>query len=124
MFTSAKAKVFASYVKFGAIPEHFSLSSKEQIDELLMTQVLWQKSMRKVMNENQVLRAFFWLKNLRQNDYLIESVLKWTLYLGRKHNKFSQSAALDVKVYVTDFFLFARLNLPNVLINIAKKKFQ
>ena len=34
------AKVFASYIKFGAIPEHFSLSSKEKIDELLVTQVL------------------------------------------------------------------------------------
>ena len=25
------------------------------------------------------------------------------------------------KVYMTDFFLFARLNLPNVLISVAKK---
>ena len=62
-----------------------------------MTQVLWQKSKRKVMNENQVLRAFFWVKDLRQNDYLIKSVHKWT-YLGRKHNKFSQPAALGFKV--------------------------
>ena len=38
--TLALAKVFASYMKFGAIPEHFSLSTKEKIDELLMTQVL------------------------------------------------------------------------------------
>ena len=38
--TLALAKVFASYIKFGAIPEHFSLSSKEKIDELLTTQVL------------------------------------------------------------------------------------
>ena len=57
--TLALAKVFASYIKFGAIPEHFYLSFKENIDELLMTQVLPQKSKRKVMNENQVLRAFF-----------------------------------------------------------------
>ena len=28
-----------------------------------------------------------------------------------------------VKVYMTDFFLFARLNLPNVLISVAKKIF-
>ena len=27
------------------------------------------------------------------------------------------------KVYMTDFFLFARLNLPNVLISVAKKIF-
>ena len=26
-----------------------------------------------------------------------------------------------LKVYMTDFFLFARLNLPNVLISVAKK---
>ena len=51
--TSALAKVFASYIKSGAIPEHFSSSSKEKIDEFLRTQVLWQKSKRKVMNENQ-----------------------------------------------------------------------
>ena len=49
----------SSYIKFGASPEHFSLSSKEKIDELLRTQVLWQKSKRKVMNQNQGLRAFF-----------------------------------------------------------------
>ena len=28
------------------------------------------------------------------------------------------------KVYMTDFFLFARLNLPNVLISVAKKIFR
>ena len=28
-----------------------------------------------------------------------------------------------VKVYMTDFFKFARLNLPNVLISVAKKLF-
>ena len=28
------------------------------------------------------------------------------------------------KVYMTDFFLFARLNLPNVLISVAKKFFR
>ena len=28
-----------------------------------------------------------------------------------------------LKVYMTDFFLFARSNLPNVLISIAKKIF-
>ena len=28
-----------------------------------------------------------------------------------------------VKVYITDFFLFAQLNLPNVLISVAKKIF-
>ena len=28
----------SSYIKFGASPEHFSLSSKEKIDELLTTQ--------------------------------------------------------------------------------------
>ena len=28
-----------------------------------------------------------------------------------------------VKVYMTDFFLFARLNLPNVLISVAKNFF-
>ena len=31
---------------------------------------------------------------------------------------------LVLKVYMTDFFLFARLNLPNVLISVAKKKFR
>ena len=30
---SALAKVFASYIKLGAIPGHFSLSSKEKMDE-------------------------------------------------------------------------------------------
>ena len=29
-----------------------------------------------------------------------------------------------VKVYMTDFFLFARLNLSNVLISVAKKFFR
>ena len=32
-FISALAKVFASYIKLGAIPGHFSLSSKEKMDE-------------------------------------------------------------------------------------------
>ena len=35
----------------------------------------------------------------------------------------SLNANLFFKVYMTDFFLFARLNLPNVLISIAKKNF-
>jgi len=39
-FTSAFAKVFANYIKWGAIPGHFSLSSKEKWMNLLMTQVL------------------------------------------------------------------------------------
>ena len=30
---------------------------------------------------------------------------------------------LYFKVYMTDFFLFARLNLPNVLISVPKKFF-
>ena len=30
---------------------------------------------------------------------------------------------LVLKVYMTDFFLFAQLNLPNVLISVAKKIF-
>ena len=58
-------KVFATYTKFGAIPEHFSLSSKEKIDELLRTQVLWEKSKHKVMNENQ---------DLHQGEMLLLSV--------------------------------------------------
>ena len=29
----------------------------------------------------------------------------------------------EIKVYMTDFFFFARLNLPNVLISVAKKIF-
>ena len=33
------------------------------------------------------------------------------------------SEAGSLKVFMTDFFLFARLNLPNVLISVAKKKF-
>lgn len=31
--TSALAKVFASYIILGAFPGHFSLSSKEKMDE-------------------------------------------------------------------------------------------
>ena len=33
-------------------------------------------------------------------------------------------AGITVKVYMTDLFLFARLNLPNVLTSIAKKLFR
>ena len=32
-FTSALANVFASYIKLGAIPGHFLLSSKEKLGE-------------------------------------------------------------------------------------------
>ena len=32
-FTLALGKVFASYIKLGAIPGHFSLSSTEKMDE-------------------------------------------------------------------------------------------
>ena len=31
-----------------------------------------------------------------------------------------EEGSVRVKVYMTDFFLFARLNLPNVLISVAK----
>ena len=37
-------------------------------------------------------------------------------------SEFNQLARF-LKVYMTDFFLFVRLNLPNVLISIAKKNF-
>ena len=35
----------------------------------------------------------------------------------------NEYARRTLKVYMTDFFLFARLNLPNVLISVAKKFF-
>ena len=44
--------------------------------------------------------------------------------LGGPISEFSQlELARFLKVYVTDFFLFARLNLPNALISVAKKEF-
>ena len=36
---------------------------------------------------------------------------------------FKPQSHVKFKVYMTDFFLFARLNLPNVLISVAKKFF-
>ena len=52
------------------------------------------KSLRKF---NLPLLASPFGQGFRQNDYLIKSVHKRT-YLGRKHNKFPQSAARGFKV--------------------------
>ena len=39
------------------------------------------------------------------------------------HKNLKLGYNISLKVYMTDFFLFARSNLPNVLISIAKKFF-
>ena len=38
-------------------------------------------------------------------------------------NKFVTGVKINVSVYITEFFLFAQSNLPNVLISTAKKVF-
>ena len=40
-----------------------------------------------------------------------------------RSSRLNTRSVRKVKVYMTDFFLFARLNLPNVLISVAKKFF-
>ena len=54
-------------------------------------------------------------KEMLHGSYLQNSDTHWYLRLKK--------ISMSIKLYMTDFFLFAQLNLPNVLISVAKKFF-
>ena len=64
---------------------------------------------------------YFSVLNSNNSSSHVQSLTAYFLYFIE--NLYINFIILLFKVYMTDFFLFARLNLPNVLIGVAKKIF-